>query len=216
MNAREPEKHSVSFMLAEFATLQSLRADISSTGESRVNFFLVTVSAAIAGLGLLSKSPSMQWLLSVVAGPVLGGLLAFGLVTLLRATERAVNMTVYARGLNRIRRYFVELDPDVADHLILPIWDDTPSFVGMGWLPDRWQFVGPLLSLEGLVAVVNSVVASVIVSANTLAIQQRWKAASRGSAIAFMAAYAVQAGYVYLRLKKAEDQVGVNFPSRET
>lgn len=210
----KPEEHSLNFMLTEFETLRCLRSDISSIGESRVNVFLAAVSAGLVGLTLLNQS-SVLSVLGEVLPPlitcvVLAGLLFLGIITFGRAIERDINIKLYARGLNRIRRYFVQLDPDLREYLLLPISDDRPRFKSMGWLPSGGQF----LSLESMVAVINSTVATVAVSAFTTVILELENVEITAIAIlAFLGVCVAQYRYMNSRLEKAENQTETRFPS---
>ena len=206
----KPEEHSVDFMLAEFETLRCLRSDISSVGESRANILLATVSGGLVGLALLNESSGLEEVVPLITGVVLAGLLFLGLITFGRIIERDINIKLYARGLNRIRRYFVQLDPDLREYLLLPISDDRPRFKTLGWLPSS----GQIFSLESMVAVINSTVATVIVSAFTMGILELENMQVAIIAIlAFLVVCVAQYRYMSIRFKKAENQTETRFPS---
>jgi len=208
----EPEEHSAGFMLAEFETLRCLRSDIGSVGESRVNIFLVTVSGGLVGLALLNKSSSFVEAFPLIAGVVFGGLLCLGLITFGRTIERDINIKSYARGLNRIRRYFVQQDPDLSEYLLLPIVDDRPQFKTLGWLRSG----GQILSLESMVAVINSTLVTVGVSAFVIGILKLEIVLAAIIAFpSFLVVYAAHYLHMCIRFKKAENQAKakVRFPS---
>jgi len=206
----EPEEYSAGFMLAEFETLRCLRSDISSVGESRVNIFLVTVSGGLVGLALLNKSSSFVEAFPLIAGVVFGGLLCLGLITFGRTIERDINIKSYARGLNRIRQYFVQQDADLEKYLFLPIFDDRPRYNTLGWLRSG----GQILSLESMVAVINSTVVTVGVSAFAVGILKLEIVLAAIIAFpAFLVVYAAHYLHMRIRFKKAEKQAEVRFPS---
>jgi len=144
------------FMLAEYETLRSIRSDIISLGQSNVNFFFAIVSGAIVGLGLLSQSPVIAGIIPIITGIILSSCFLLGVIVFARTVERDIGITIYTRGLNRIRRHFVQLSPDIEDYLILPVNDDIPPFASVGFLR-KGSYV---LNLSGIVSLINSVIAS--------------------------------------------------------
>jgi len=95
-------RETVDFLLAEYETLRSVKSELVSHGENRVNFFLAVVSGAMVGLALLSQSPALGEVPPVVIGTVLIGILLLGLMTFARTVDRAIGIKLYARGMNRI------------------------------------------------------------------------------------------------------------------
>jgi hypothetical protein len=214
----KPEEHSLDFMLAEFETLRGLRSDMKSMGESRVNIFLLAVSGGlVGGLALLNKSSGFENVLPPMTGLViLVGLFLLGFITFRRTIETDINMKIYARGLNRIRRYFVQLDPDLREYLLLPISDDQPRFGTLGWLPSGGQF----FSLESMVAVINSTIATVAVSAFARGILELENLQVGIDILTFLVVCGAHYRYMSNRFKKAENQAenqpGIRFPSHTT
>jgi len=212
----KPEEHSLDFMLAEFETLRCLRSDMNSVGESRVNILLVAVSGGLVGLALLNESSGLKEVFPLITGVVLVGLFLLGLITFGRTIERDINMKLYARGLNRIRRYFVQLDPDLRKYLLLPISDDQPRFGTMGWLPSG----GQVFSLESMVAVINSTIVTVAVSAFAVRIPELENLQVGIVILAFLVVCGAHYRYMSNRFKQAENQaenqLGIRFPSHTT
>jgi hypothetical protein len=198
------------FMLAEYEMLRSVRADLISLGESRVNFFLATVTGTVAGLGLMSQSKELQVFLPFVAGVLLVGLFILGQIIFLRTIERDIGISIYARGMNLVRRYFVTLNPSVKDFVILPINDDTPSFKSVGFLPKGSY----LINLSGVVTVVNSIIATVAIVVLTKAITtQSVEVVVALGVVVFSVVYLVQHGYHVMRLRQMDRRTKINFPS---
>jgi hypothetical protein len=66
----------------------------------------------------------------------------------------------YLRGISRIRHFYVEVAPEIADYLVGSIHDDAASGMqGMGLRWSRWQ---PFMSIVALISMVNSVIAGVL------------------------------------------------------
>ena len=66
---------------------------------------------------------------------------------------------LYARGINRIRRFYLETVPEAAPYFILTAHDDAAGVMrNMAIRPSPWQ---RFLTTAGTIGVVNSVVAAV-------------------------------------------------------
>jgi hypothetical protein len=199
------------FMLTEYETLRSIRSDVTSLGHSNVNFFLATISGAIVGLALFSQSSGLSEILPVITGVILASLFLLGIIIFARTVERDIGITIYARGMNRIRLYFTQLSPNIKEYLILPISDDIPSFKSVGLLP-KSSF---LLNLSGTIAVINSLIAStgillLIKAVITSSIEQIVLV----NTIAFVMFYFAQYRYLTARLREVEKQTESLFPKR--
>jgi hypothetical protein len=120
------------FLLTEYEALRELRAHELDRGEARVNAFLTIVSV-VAGLSALTTQfPLAPVVTQSLLVAVSCGILLLGLPIHYRLVRRAVLVTTYTRGMNRIRRYFTEFAPQIERYLILPISDDTPKYVRKG------------------------------------------------------------------------------------
>jgi hypothetical protein len=88
-------------------------------------------------------------------------LLFLGIFTFKRVLQTAVEDIIYARGINRIRHYYVESAPETRRYFVQSIHDDTVGALrGMGIVPtnSKWQL---FQTSAGMVAVINSVVGGV-------------------------------------------------------
>lgn len=103
----------ISFMLEEYTTLRELKISLDSKGENRVNFYLATISGASVALGLLNQLSIPLELLYFLNAAVFIGILILGNITFARMVERTTRNTEYERGMNRIRRYFVDNYPNI-------------------------------------------------------------------------------------------------------
>ncbi|MCG2768234.1 MAG: hypothetical protein L6435_07605 [Anaerolineae bacterium] len=116
-------------------------------GEKRTSLYLTLISAGgavligIEQLGLDARS--LLW----TAALFLLMLLVVGLVTFQRLIERRTRATEYLRAINRVHRYFVDLDPSLKPYFYWPACDDVPSFGGNG---------GAFMGLRDVIAVLNS------------------------------------------------------------
>jgi len=121
-------------MLAEHERLSDLYLYNSEMGEKRTSLYLTLISAG--GAVLIGTAALFLLMLLVV-----------GLVTFQRLIERRTRATEYLRAINRVHRYFVDLDPSVKPYFYWPACDDAPSFGGNG---------GAFMGLRDVIAVLNS------------------------------------------------------------
>jgi len=126
-NTFDSEERASEFMLAEYATLRELRLSLDSLGESRMNFYLAAISGSVVGLGLLNQLSALSKTTFFINAAVIVGLFFFGTITFARMLQRTVKIVEYTRGMNRIRRYFAEKNPDITQYLWLSLYDDRPG-----------------------------------------------------------------------------------------
>jgi len=210
MNLRIPIQDStLGFMLAEYETLRDLRASLVSQGESRVNFLLATISGAVVALALVNQGAYSKDIVITINAMILVGLFLLGLITYLRLVHRGIAITVYTRGINRIRRYFVERVPDIGDYLILPTSDDVPSLRYGGFFSRGLGSVG----LAGMVAIIDSIisVASVVLGLKIIFDQPIGIVLFAGL-IAFAKTYLGHYVFHIVLLRKANKETQVRFP----
>ena len=118
------------FLLEEYATLRELRQSTVNLRETRLNFFLAIISGAIVGLAFLNQL-SVTGLAEVVrflTGVIILGVFWIGLIIFNITIAANFRVVEYSRGMNRIRRYFVEQHTAVEKYITLPLNDETPSF----------------------------------------------------------------------------------------
>ena len=90
---------------------------------------------------------------------LLPSLFFIGLVTFVRAVELAIEDMVHARGMARIRHYYVELTPSIEPYLIHSIHDDRSAvLIDKGLRPAPLQY---FMSSAGMVSAISSVIAGV-------------------------------------------------------
>ncbi len=147
---------SIEAMLAEHERVSELYLYNSDMGEKRTSLYLTLVSAGGAVLiGVQQLGLDMRSLLWT-ATLFLAIMVVVGLVTFQRLIERRTRATEYLRAINRIHRYFVELDPALESYFYWPACDDVPSFGGNG---------GAFMGLRDVIAVLNSLFVGCLVAA---------------------------------------------------
>jgi len=199
-------------MLAEYNTLRELRQSLDTVGENRVNFFLATASGSVVGLALINQLSVQVEILFFLNGAVFVGLFSLGLITFARMVERSVNIILFTRGMNRIRRYFSDRHPAIERYLWLPVYDDKPSLKAtlFDFKARRWSLTG----LPPMVAIINSIittVGSVILARIALNIVIEWSLIIGVGA--FLLAMTFQYRYYSNRVQAKRQSTLINFPS---
>jgi hypothetical protein len=80
-----------------------------------------------------------------------------GLVTFERVLQVGTQDIVYAQGINRIRHLYLEYVPQMQPYFILSTHDDREGTLGHEAMQTTWWQI--FLSMAGMIAVINSVLA---------------------------------------------------------
>ena len=125
--AESDHKISADFLLAEFNALQNRAIALANSQSNRVNFLLIIVAAALAGVSQLVNSLTLQpYLYGVILAAALG-ILLLGLFTLRQNVDDAVASVILFRRAGRIRLWFVEQNPQIAQYIAFEYGDDKPT-----------------------------------------------------------------------------------------
>jgi hypothetical protein len=154
----EPSAAAVSFATTEHFNLQTARAATISETIGRASIFLGTVSAGLVALAFAGQtSRTALYTFGLVLFPVL---VVLGLTTFNRTLQTSIDDTVYIQRINRLRRFYVEKAPELADYVMRPGPTDAKVDVlgREGFRAQRWQ---TLLSVPGTIGVINSVLVGV-------------------------------------------------------
>ena len=197
------------FLLADLGVLKDFRQDLIQQGETRINFYVTAASVSLVGIGVVSQGVAFD-VAFLVSTFVVFGLIAMGLITFVRMVERSIGIVLYARRINRIRRYFQDCDKDIVQYMSFPAYDDVPRFRRMGLLTRGSDSFG----LPELVAVLNSIVISsgaAVALAVVAGVSIVWPAILGASV--FVVGLVLHSGYHNRRMAAAERSAEVRFPS---
>jgi hypothetical protein len=114
-NQEQRPKAIVEFMLSEYKTIAENRMLEIERGQNYVNLFLTITSGAAALLALMSQIAAGTFRSTSIV--ILLSLLLLGIISFIRVIQRDIRITSYARRLSRIRRYFVEIKPNIVPYL---------------------------------------------------------------------------------------------------
>ncbi len=130
MDNDERGQRSKEFMLKEYEHHMKEFERSEEVGEHRVNFFITLVTAVSGALGvLLFEGDDLNVAeeeINLILITVFLVLLIFGFLTLVRMVHRNLVSHKELRAMGRIRRYFVERDPDINKYLQYSPRDDKP------------------------------------------------------------------------------------------
>jgi len=215
----EQSGRTLTILTTEHYNLQSARAASISETSARTALFLSTVSSGLVALGFVAQVLRGEGL--YVFGLVLFPTLLFlGLVTFERVLQSSIQDIVSARGINRIRHFYAEIDPHAASYFILSTHDDQAgTMADMGIRPSPWQ---SFVTLAGMVAVIDGVIAGafagLLVSLLEGALGLKGGAGAVtlpvvGGALVFILAVVVQQRYQEAQWRTAVGALPVLFPS---
>lgn len=147
------------FLVTEHTALQTARSATIFDANGRATLFLTTVSSGIVALafvGQVSDVGTAFFMFGLVLFPTL---LFVGVATFSRVLQSGIEDQIYARGINRIRHYYIEQTPLAERYFIQTGYDDfTGAMFNAGIEPSGWQL---FLTTAGMVSVVNSVLGGV-------------------------------------------------------
>jgi hypothetical protein len=202
-------------LTTEHFTLQGARSTTVSESTGRSSLYLTAVSSALVALGFIGQVSAVGETFRLFSLAVIPVLFWLGLLTYVRVLEKSVEDLYYARAINRIRHYYLELAGDDAGYFLLGGNDDVAGvFSNMATSPSRAQL---LYSSATTIGVVNSVVGGSGVALLIGAITD----ASPGVAVAIgaLAATALTLGHVAHERRtftRAFEEMDVAFPSPRT
>lgn len=168
MQSREVNRRPVSeeailqCLTTEHFTLQTARAATVSETNGRSSMFISALSGAIVALAFIGQSSGLGLPFFVFAATLLLPLLFLGVVTFARTVESAMEYMVYARGMSRLRHYYVEMAPEIRPYFILSVNDDViGTLSNTRQRPTHRQM---FMTTAGAIAVIDSVIAGVFAS----------------------------------------------------
>jgi hypothetical protein len=182
-------------LTTEHFTLQTARSATIADSNGRSALYLATVSGAVVALAFIGQVDRLGRAFYLFALALLPALVLLGVLTYLRLVQTAVEDLFYARAINRIRRHYVDLDPDGARWFVVCGFDDPAGMLAAmglatpGSAAPSHGHVWPHAAT--MVAVVTSMIAGVgaalaanavgagrvpVVASATLAWWSRWPA----------------------------------------
>lgn len=198
----------IQFMLAEMQILFESRKLSDELAEGRLNVYITITSGAIGILILLSQLQITSRNFLVVGLVIAVIIWVLGLITFRRMLSRNEVSVEYFRGLNRIRKFFADLDMRIEPYLSFPLTDDQPGFTSLGARKFGARTICSVIS-----SISFGLLFGVLV---TLLLQNNYfsTVAAIFSAISSIIHLVLIELFAYVRLKKVDDNYDVRFPTR--
>lgn len=194
---------SADFLLAEFNALQSRAIALASSQSNRVNFLLIIVAAALSGISQLANSLMLQMYFHAIVIATALGILLLGLFTLRQNVDDAGASVILFRRAGRIRLWFVEQNPQIAQYVAFEYGDDKPA-MDVSFLSFRGG--------EAVILLINALAFCVVVGV-ALPLSDLVTVLVV-SLVSFVVAWMIQLGYIHRVLRKGERRSAseVKFP----
>ena len=160
-----PSPALLSALTTEHYTLQAQRSSTIVEANGRSQLFLSAVSGATVALALVAQLDGLGQTFTVFALTVLPALLALGLTSYARLADLAVHDAYFARGIGRIRAFYLSIDPGAHEYWLQPAGDGPHAVMAQtGDRHSRWHHLSHTATS---VAAVNGVLAGVLVALGT-------------------------------------------------
>lgn len=201
------------FLTTEHFTLQTGRSTTTSETNGRSSIFLNAVSGAVVALAFIGQISGMGEAFFVFGFVLFPSVLFLGVATFVRVLQCGIEDMIYARGINRIRHFYLEIAPQMKDYFILPTSDDiaSSSLRTLGLIPAGWQL---FMTAAGVIEVINSMIVGVFagMALNRLLGLSAPVCAAAGVAV-FLLSLLVHQRYQSRSWDKVERHLTVLFPS---
>ncbi|MBA2633603.1 MAG: hypothetical protein H0U86_11495 [Chloroflexi bacterium] len=130
---------------------------------TRAGMFLSTLSGAIVALALVAQATEFGGEFTLFALVILPVVLFIGVTTFIRMGTSNYYDALCVVGMNRIRRAYMQIAPEVEPFLVMGTYDDDKSVgLSMGTPPNTNFVVDVLVSTPFVLCTINSVLAGVI------------------------------------------------------
>ena len=164
-------------LATEHWSLLATRALTYNESLSRVNIFLAILSGAMIALALVAQVDHFGRTFITIALPMLGVVLFAGIGTIARLTALNRDDYRWVIGMNRLRRAYLDLHPELEPHFVAGSYDDLPGALQTLGI-DLDQAAGRplgsvfhlLQTLPGMLTVIVAVVAGAIAALAALAL----------------------------------------------
>ncbi|TPL55157.1 hypothetical protein FJ937_05890 [Mesorhizobium sp. B2-4-4] len=198
-------------MTTEHFVLQTARAATIQEANQRANLFLTSVSSVAIALSFVAQVTKMGTPFVLFSLILLPCVFFIGLVTFVRAVQVAIEDMVHARGMARIRHYYVEVAPAMQSYLVHSTHDDRSAvLVDKGLSPSPLQY---FMTTAGMVSVISSAIAGVFTGiAATAAAGAGMALGLAAGMLAFAASVFVLRSYHLRAWAAAEQRLTVLFP----
>ena len=160
---RDPHSEAaIQFLTTEHFTLQTARSATIVEGNGRLQLYMSALTGAIVALALAAQVSRVGSAFYGFAFVLLPGMYVLGLTTIGRLSQLWLEWFTVSQGMNRIRRYYVEVAPETEPYLVMPVFDDPWTTLAAGGIGSSRSWWQGMVTAQALVGLVNSLVAGVL------------------------------------------------------
>jgi hypothetical protein len=153
----------LTIMSTEHFTLQGARSAAISDANGRTSFFLSTLSAGVVALAFVAQVAQTGPAFIVLALILLPTLLVVGLASFERLLQLGIENIRTVVAINRVRRYYLEVAPELRPHFTLSDADDPQGVLtSLGSIRGGIRPWDLFVTNAGLVGVIDAIVAGVL------------------------------------------------------
>jgi hypothetical protein len=201
-------------MTTEHFVLQTARAATIQEANQRANLFLTSVSSVTIALSFVAQVTDMGLPFVLFSLILLPCLFFIGLVTFVRTVQVAIEDMVHARGMARIRHYYVEAAPVLQKYLIHSTHDDRSALlVDKGLKPSSLQY---FMTTGGMVSVISGAIAGVFAGTVAAVVGSGMALDIVVGMLGFSASVLVLRRYHVRAWAEAEQRLTILFPGART
>ena len=163
----------VQMLATEHWSLLATRSLSWNESFSRAGMFLSLLSGSVVALALVAQATSFGDAFAIFALLLLPVVLFVGVATFLRLVEINNEDYVWVLGMNRLRRAYLEVDPDLARHFITGTAEDPASvMLTYGTHAGGSNFGHGLITTPTTIAFVDAMIAAVLASIALIQLSQ--------------------------------------------
>ena len=150
-------------MSTEHFTLQGARAAAISDANGRTSFFLSTLSAGVVALAFVAQIAQAGPAFRAFALIVLPTVLVIGLASFERLLQLGIENIRIVAAINRVRRYYLEIAPELRPHFTLSDRDDAFGVLtSLGSVRGGIRPWDLFVTNAGLAGIIDAIVSGVI------------------------------------------------------
>jgi hypothetical protein len=153
----------LTIVTTEHFTLQGARSAAISDANGRTSFFLSTLSAGVVALAFVAQVAQVGTAFIVLALILLPSLLVIGLSSFERLLQLGIENIRIVVAINRLRRYYLEVAPELRPHFTLSDSDDAQGVLtSLGSTRGGIRPWDIFVTNAGLVAIIDGIVTGVL------------------------------------------------------
>lgn len=147
-------------LTTEHWSLLSARSLVYTEAMSRASIFVAALSGAVVSLALVAQADDFGSGFVAFALVLLPVVYFLGVVTIVRLGQVNYENALWVQGMNRIRNAYLQMAPELEPYFVASRYDDEAGIL-LSSLATRSPLprMQPFVSIPGIVAVIDSVVA---------------------------------------------------------